>query len=99
MVKGAKPDMRLRTAGKDQPSLEFERQLWSLGLRIVAGVDEVGIGPLAGPVVAAAVVFAPGTQILGVRDSKLLSAQARATLFGEIIGRAVAVGVGSADPE
>ncbi len=99
MVKAAKPAILLRNAGREQPSLDFESCLWSAGLRLVAGVDEVGIGPLAGPVVAAAVVFAPAIEIAGVRDSKLLGAQARAQLFGEIIGRAVAVGVGSADPE
>src|SRR5919106_102578 len=50
--------------------LNFERLLWKTGVRDIAGVDEVGIGPLAGPVVAAAVVFGPGTEIAGIDHSK-----------------------------
>src|SRR4030095_3799808 len=50
--------------------LHFERVLWKAGVVHIAGVDEVGVGPLAGPVVAAAVVFPPGTEIDGVDDLK-----------------------------
>src|SRR3954464_15612458 len=60
---------RQRRLHLDAP-LNFERGLWRSGVRGVAGVDEVGAGPLAGPVVAAAVVFPPGTEIDGVDDSK-----------------------------
>jgi ribonuclease HII len=49
--------------------LHFERLLWKAGIQHIAGVDEVGLGPLAGPVVAAAVVFPPGVVIDGVDDS------------------------------
>ena len=52
--------------------LNLERVLWNSGIRHIAGADEVGVGPLAGPVVAAAVVFPPGTFISGVDDSKAL---------------------------
>src|SRR5438034_1975729 len=52
--------------------LHFERLLWKAGIQNIAGVDEVGMGPLAGPVVAAAVVFPPGAEIEGVDDSKAL---------------------------
>lgn len=75
----------------------WERRLWAEGIRYIAGIDEAGRGPLAGPVVAAAVMFPPGTRIRGVRDSKLLSASEREELFETIISRAVAYGVGIAD--
>lgn len=86
------------------PTLEVERRSWNSGLGRVAGVDEVGMGPLAGPVVAAAVVFPRPTSELeseagipvtfpaGVRDSKTLTRKARERLEPEI--RAVAAGVG-----
>jgi ribonuclease HII len=63
----------------------------------VAGIDEAGRGPLAGPVVAAAVVFQAGTFITGVDDSKRLTPRARAGLFDQIMIRATAVGIGSVD--
>jgi ribonuclease HII len=63
----------------------------------VAGIDEAGRGPLAGPVVAAAVVLRPGVRITGVDDSKLLTAEEREALYGVIRARAVAVGVGMVD--
>ena len=59
----------------------FERVAWRRGLVRVAGVDEAGRGPLAGPVVAAAVVLQPGRVIDGVDDSKRLTADERARLF------------------
>jgi len=79
------------------PSLERERALWVEGRGLVAGIDEAGRGPLAGPVVAAAVVF-PATYhpIRGVRDSKLLTPAARVRLAVLIRKRAQAVGVGAA---
>ncbi len=64
----------------------------------VAGVDEAGRGPLAGPVVAAAVILAPDRRIDGLDDSKRLPPGARARLFERIREQAVAVGVGMADP-
>ena len=78
------------------PTLEREHERWSTG-RVLVGVDEVGRGPLAGPVVAAAVVFRPGVRgIRGLRDSKLLRADQRAALLAPIRQRALAVGVGAA---
>lgn len=74
--------------------LEKERRLWHSGTERVAGVDEAGMGPLAGPVVAAAVIFEPGTEIWGMDDSKKLSS-ARRDELAEIISRdAVAMGIG-----
>jgi ribonuclease HII len=75
----------------------FEGQAWRTGLTRIAGVDEAGRGPLAGPVVAAAVVIAPDRRIRGMADSKLLPPERREALFGLIHERAVAVGVGVVD--
>ncbi len=76
----------------------FEQAAWRRGLTRVAGVDEAGRGPLAGPVVAAAVILPPGGRIEGVDDSKRLTAEERTQLYDVIGARAVAVGVGMADP-
>ena len=79
------------------PSLERERALWVEGGALVAGIDEAGRGPLAGPVVAAAVVFpAFYRPIRGVRDSKLLAPAARLRLAVLVRKRALAIGVGAA---
>lgn len=77
----------------------FERQAWSQGQLLVAGVDEAGRGPLAGPVVAAAVVLRPDCPIAGVNDSKQLTRRQRESLFDTIMAQAAAVGIGSASPE
>lgn len=79
-----------------QDLLEYERGYWSRGISGIAGVDEVGRGPLAGPVVAAAVVLAPGTFVEGVADSKRLSAAARKRVFPDVLSVASAVGIGAA---
>lgn len=81
---------RLRTL------LRYETPLWNSGLVHVAGVDEAGMSPLAGPVAAAAVIFAPGTRIAGVDDSKKLDAETREALASEIKARAIAWCVGFA---
>ncbi len=80
-----------------QNMLNFERLLWKSGVHGIAGVDEVGVGPLAGPVVAAAVVFPPGTELLGIDDSKKLDSEQRARLAPLIRKRATAVGLGWAE--
>ena len=64
----------------------------------IAGVDEVGRGPLAGPVIAAAVIFPPRFVITGVTDSKQLTPQQRETLFPLIRQGALAIGLGYAGP-
>lgn len=85
------------------PHLRWERAFWSAGMRRVAGVDEVGRGAMAGPLVAAAVVFPAcegwalrrlKTAIDGVRDSKMLSPERRVALLETIQNTAVAIGVG-----
>ena len=80
-----------------RPTFEREIALWNEGASIVAGVDEAGRGPLAGPVVAAAVVFPAGMKpIRGLRDSKILAAAKRERLAVVVRARAAAVGVGAA---
>src|SRR5579884_4268789 len=77
--------------------LHFERLLWKAGIVHIAGVDEVGVGPLAGPVVAAAVVFAPETEIEGIDDSKALDEETRARLDIQIRAKASGIGIGIVD--
>jgi ribonuclease HII len=75
--------------------LRYERRLWKEGIEAVAGVDEAGVGPMAGPVVAAAVLFAPEIFIKGVHDSKQVPPEKREELYPLIMERAIAVGIGS----
>ena len=84
---------RLRTL------LRYETQLWNTGVQHVAGVDEAGMSPLAGPVAAAAVILAPGARISGVDDSKKLDAAERERLAVEIKATALAWSVGFAEVE
>jgi len=75
-------------------ALSWDREIALYGgTNMVCGCDEAGRGPLAGPVVAAAVVLAPGTEIAGLNDSKKLSARRREVLYREITQRAVAYSV------
>ena len=74
--------------------LSYEKKLWDQGVKLVAGVDEVGRGPLAGPVVAAAVIFPPDLVIPEINDSKKLSAKKREEFFEIISQNALGVGIG-----
>lgn len=76
---------------------QFEELALRQGYRSVAGIDEAGRGALAGPVVAAAVVFPRDADIPGIDDSKKLSPAKREELFGLILETAIAVGIGSGD--
>ena len=76
--------------------LDYERGLWARGVARVAGVDEVGRGPLAGPVVAAAVILAEGVAIDGAMDSKALTPERRTEIATEIEARAAAIALGAA---
>lgn len=78
------------------PTDEFELEARRRGYRSIAGLDEAGRGPLAGPVVAAAVILPTRCLLAGVDDSKRVSASARAQLYEVIIRRARGVGVGVA---
>ena len=74
--------------------LFYERLLWEQGLGLVCGVDEVGRGPLAGPVVASAVIFPKGISLSGVKDSKKLTPKKREELFDLIYENAWDIGIG-----
>lgn len=79
------------------PSLRHERVLWRAGSQYVAGIDEVGMASLSGPVVAAAVVLRPRCRMIpGVRDSKLLSRAQREHLYPFILRQAQGVRLGAA---
>lgn len=79
-----------------QDPLAYERRFWSRGVLRIAGVDEVGRGPLAGPVLAGAVILRPGEAVPGAVDSKQLSPEEREELNEQILRRAQAVAVGAA---
>ena len=74
--------------------LHYEEKYWSRGIENVAGIDEAGRGPLAGPVIASAVILPHDVNLPEVTDSKKLSEKKRERLFDEIISTAVAVGIG-----
>ena len=76
---------------------EYENKLRERGIKYIAGVDEVGRGPLAGPVVTACVVLPEDFDVLGVDDSKKLSEKKREELFDSIKERAIAIGIGIRD--
>ncbi len=73
---------------------KFESNLWEAGSNHIAGIDEAGLGALAGPVVAAAVIFKPGEVILGVKDSKQLTPLKREKLSKEIKNKALCYSMG-----
>lgn len=91
--------MSIKSSGKTRPSRQFEQELRSQGYTTVAGVDEAGRGPLAGPVVAASVVLPWLENLPDVNDSKQIGCAARERLFSEINRRAIAVGVGVVSPQ
>ncbi|NTV50860.1 MAG: ribonuclease HII [Geobacteraceae bacterium] len=79
-------------------TLKFEKVAYSSGFTCVAGIDEAGRGPLAGPVMAAAVILPVGLKINGVDDSKKLTPDKREKLFDVIMAQALSVGVGVMTP-
>ncbi|MCX7717874.1 MAG: ribonuclease HII [Candidatus Sumerlaeaceae bacterium] len=103
MARGKFPGNRRHAAAADPaPAADLhtiERELRAGGCRLIAGIDEAGRGPLAGPVCAAAVVFDGQTMIEGVNDSKQLTAADREQLHDEILRRALAAGIGLATAE
>ena len=76
---------------------QFERRALAMGYQVVAGVDEVGMGPLAGPVVGGAVVLKVGDRIPGLNDSKLMTADEREQVDKIVRRRAVAVSLRAVD--
>ena len=76
----------------------LQKSFHRLGYQFIVGVDEAGRGPLAGPVVAAAVILAPEVYLAGVNDSKALSSARREELFSTIVSKACAYGIGVVSP-
>ena len=74
--------------------LKIEKEYWNKGIKYIAGIDEAGRGPLAGPVVAASVVFDEDVILPGVKDSKKLTSKKREELYPLIMSEAVSVGIG-----
>ncbi|HTN44605.1 MAG TPA: ribonuclease HII [Nitrospiria bacterium] len=85
--------------GPEADRTRFERIAYAEGFRRIAGLDEAGRGPLAGPVVAAAVILPRDALFPGLRDSKKLTVRQRERFFDAIRGRALAVGVGVVGPD
>ncbi|MDY7034735.1 MAG: ribonuclease HII [Thermodesulfobacteriota bacterium] len=79
--------------------LFYESMAYKAGYRLVAGVDEAGRGPLAGPVVAAAVIIPVGERLSGIKDSKKLTERAREKAFSLINDRALAISIGVVSPK
>ena len=79
--------------------LKYEKELYQQNITLIAGVDEVGRGPLVGPVVAAAVILPKNYQLEGLNDSKKLSEKKRDYFFDIIKRDAIAIGIGKISPE
>ncbi len=78
---------------------EFENKYYEKGIKYIAGIDEVGRGPLAGPVCAAAVILPQGIEINGINDSKKLTEKRREALYDIIVEKAIAWHVSFVEPE
>ena len=76
----------------------FEREAYRRGFQLVSGIDEVGRGPLAGPVVAAAVILPRQIELPAVKDSKLLTATQREVCYKDILACTSAIGIGCIEP-
>jgi ribonuclease HII len=84
---------------RNEELLAIERELFASGRFLIAGVDEAGMGPLAGPIVAAAVILGDAANVQGLEDSKKLDAATRTKLSEEIRERAASISIGIADVE
>ena len=82
-----------------QQMLRYEKELYQAGYQTIAGIDEVGRGPLAGPVVAAAVILPPGCKIKGLNDSKKIPKKKHQEIYQAVLDKTLAVGVGLIDNE
>ena len=79
--------------------LEYEKNLYKEGIKLIAGVDEVGRGPLVGPVVAAAVILPENYELPGLTDSKKLTEKKRDAYYDIIMKDALAIGIGEVSPK
>lgn len=77
--------------------LAYEKECYARGIELIAGVDEVGRGPLAGPVVAAAVILPKACKILGLNDSKKIPKSKHKEIYEAVLQNAVAIGIGIKD--
>ena len=77
--------------------LAYEKECYALGMELIAGVDEVGRGPLAGPVVAAAVILPKACKIPGLNDSKKIPKSKHKEIYEAVLQNAVAIGIGIKD--
>ena len=77
--------------------LAYEKECYSRGIELIAGVDEVGRGPLAGPVVAAAVILPKGSKIPGLNDSKKIPKSKHKEIYEAVLKEAIAIGIGVKD--
>lgn len=77
--------------------LAYEKELYTQGIQLIAGVDEVGRGPLAGPVVAAAVILPKACKIPGLNDSKKIPKSKHKEIYEAVLQNAVAIGIGIKD--
>lgn len=75
----------------------YEKDLYAQGIECIAGIDEVGRGPLAGPVVAAAVILPKNSKIKDLNDSKKISKKKHETIYQEVLKQAIAIGIGIKD--
>ena len=99
---GEQSNKRHNKSTYSSPTLAEETTLYAQGYQSIAGIDEVGRGALAGPVVAAAVILPPlvnPARLTGVRDSKEITAAKRETLYRLIMDESVAVGIGIIPPQ
>ena len=77
--------------------LRYEKELYATGCQYIAGIDEVGRGPLAGPVVAAAVILPKNCKIKGLNDSKKVPKKKHEEIYQEVLKQAITVGIGIKD--
>lgn len=77
--------------------LTYEKELYAQGIQLIAGVDEVGRGPLAGPVVAAAVILPENCKIPGLNDSKKIPKSKHQAIYQAVLDQAISVGIGVKD--
>ncbi|WAA13618.1 ribonuclease HII [Fervidibacillus halotolerans] len=94
-----KKERLLQEEKRLEEMLVFEKQVKFQGFRYIAGIDEVGRGPLAGPVVAAAVILPDDFRLQSINDSKQLSPKKREQLYEQILRQAISVGIGMVDHE
>ena len=91
LQKQVEEDLRL------EKMLAYEKELYAQGIQLIAGVDEVGRGPLAGPVVAAAVILPKNCKIPGLNDSKKIPKSKHQAIYQAVLDQAISVGIGVKD--